>query len=224
MADPRGSHRRDGGGLRASEGAARRQRWRRQERAGGQHFRGAGTGGHFRGAGTGESEAPSGLDGTSRDDGERRGGISYSSSVSQSIKSPSMSSSHRCRISSPSATVQGAELHSALTPSTAASLVVGIVAGSRTWSDVLGSTSEAILCSVARLCAGSRREMALRHRWARADAPYRREMVDWALGQEWIWRDHPRRRWWVAIRYSPESTPRRRRNLLEDHLRTTALC
>ncbi len=35
------------------------------------HFQGAGTGGHFRGAGTGESEAPSGLDGTSRDDGER---------------------------------------------------------------------------------------------------------------------------------------------------------
>ncbi len=35
----------------------------------GGHFRGAGTGGHFRGAGTGESEAPSRLDGTSRDDG-----------------------------------------------------------------------------------------------------------------------------------------------------------
>ncbi len=58
--------------------------------------RGAGTGGRWRGVGTGESEAPSGLDGTSGDDGERRGGISYSSSVSQSIKSPSMSSSPRC--------------------------------------------------------------------------------------------------------------------------------
>ncbi len=36
------------------------------------------------------------------------------------------------QISSTSAVVQGAELHSALTPSTAGSLVVGIVAGSRT--------------------------------------------------------------------------------------------
>ncbi len=39
------------------------------------------------------------------------------------------------------------------------------------------------------LARRSRREMALRHRWARADAPYRGEMVGWAL--EWIWRDHP---------------------------------
>ncbi len=108
----------------------------------GGHFRGAGTGGHFRGVGTGCSGAPSGLDmgtrdeggldGTSGYDGERRGGDSNSSSVSQSIKSPSMSSSPRRIISSPSATVQGAELHSALTPSTAGSLVVGTVAGSRT--------------------------------------------------------------------------------------------
>ncbi len=163
MADPRGSHCTDGG-LRASGGLPDESGGGgRSGREGGHfrgagtggHFRGAGTGGHFRGAGTGESEAPSVLDGTSGDDGERRGGISYSSSVSQSIKSPSMSSSPRCRISSPSATVQGAELHSALTPSTAGSLVVGIVTGSRTWSDVLGSTSGAILCSVARLCAGS---------------------------------------------------------------------
>ncbi len=41
----------------------------------------------------------------------------------------------------------------ALTPSTAC--VMGTVAGSRTWSDVLGSTSEVILCSVAWHCAGS---------------------------------------------------------------------
>ncbi len=107
----------------------------------GGHWRGAGTGGRWRGAGTGESEAPSGLDRTSGDDGGRRGGISYSNSVSQSIKSSSMSSSPRCIISSISAVVQGAELHSALTPSTAGSLVVGIVAGSRTRSDGLGRTS-----------------------------------------------------------------------------------
>ncbi len=41
------------------------------------------------------------------------------------------------------------------------------------------------------LARRSRREMALRHRWARADAPHRGEMVGWALGLEWIWRDHP---------------------------------
>ncbi len=166
MADPRGSHRTDRGWGRVegladdNGGGGGRSGWE------GGHFRGAGTGGHFRGAGTGESGAPSGLDkgtrdeggldGTSGDDGERRGSSSISRSVSQSIRSPSKSSSPWCIISSPLATVQGAELHSALTPSTAGSLVVGIVAGSRTWSDVLGSTSGAILCSVTRLCAGSR--------------------------------------------------------------------
>ncbi len=43
------------------------------------------------------------------------------------------------------------------------------------------------------LARRSWQEMALRHRWARADAPYRGEMVGWALGLglEWIWRDHP---------------------------------
>ncbi len=34
--------------------------------------------------------------------------------------------------------------------------MMGTVAGSRTWSDGLGSTSEDILCSVARRCTGSR--------------------------------------------------------------------
>ncbi len=43
-----------------------------------------------------EPKTKEGLDGTSRDDGERRGGSSISSSVSQSISSPSMSSSPRC--------------------------------------------------------------------------------------------------------------------------------
>ncbi len=107
--------------------------------------------GHWRALWSGGAE----LAGTSGDEGERRGGSSISSSALQSIKSPSMSSRPRCTISSPSATVQGAELHSALTPSTAGFLVVGIVAGSHTWSDGLGSTSVAIIRSVARLRAGS---------------------------------------------------------------------
>ncbi len=91
-----------------------------EEAGAGGHIRGAGTGGHIRGAGTGGSDAPS------------------------------LSSSPRGLISSPSAAVQGAELHS-----TACFLVMGTVAGSRTWSDGLGSTSGAIFRSVARLCAGS---------------------------------------------------------------------
>ncbi len=92
------------GGLPDDSGGGGRSRWE------GEHFRGAGTGGHFRRAGTGGSGAPSGLDmgtrdeggldGTSGDDGERRGGNLNSSSVSQSMKSPSMFSSPRCIISS----------------------------------------------------------------------------------------------------------------------------
>ncbi len=49
-------------------------------------------------------------------------------------------------------------------------------------------------------------------------------MVGWALGLEWYWRDPPRNRQWARIRFSPVSTPWRRRNLLEDHLWKTALC
>ncbi len=149
MVDPRGSHCTDmgwgrAGGQPADSGGGGRSGW------------------HFRGADTGESEAPSGLDKgikagggldrTSGDDGERRGGSSISRASSQSIRSHSISSSPRCVSSSPSAAVQGAELHSVLTPSTACSLVMGTVAGSRTWSDGLGSISEVILCSVARRC------------------------------------------------------------------------
>ncbi len=78
----------------------------------GGHFRGSGTGGYFWRAATGRSGAPS------------------------------LSSSPRCNIGLPSATVQGAELHSALTPSTACSLVMGTVTGNRTWSDGLGSISK----------------------------------------------------------------------------------
>ncbi len=127
----------------------------------GGHIRGAGTGGHIRGAGTGGSDAPS------------------------------LSSSPRGLISSPSAAVQGAELHS-----TACSLVMGTVAGSRTWSDGLGSTSGAIFRSVARLCAGSliAEGNGSTSSVARAGAPHRGEMVGWALGLEWIWRDHPQGR------------------------------
>ncbi len=49
-------------------------------------------------------------------------------------------------------------------------------------------------------------------------------MVGWALGQEWMWQNHPRGKWWVAISFSPESTPWRWWNPLEDHLWTTAAC
>ncbi len=62
---------------------------------------------------------------------------------------PWRSSSPSCIISSPSAAVQGAELHSRLTPSMACSLVVGTVAGSRTWSE------SNFRGSVARPSAGS---------------------------------------------------------------------
>ncbi len=51
-----------------------------------------------------------------------------------------MSSSPRCINRSSSAAVQVAELHSALTPSTAGSLKVGVVAGSRTLTDVICSS------------------------------------------------------------------------------------
>ncbi len=75
-------------------------------------------------------------------------------------------------VSSPSAAVQGAELHSVLSPSTTCSLVMGTVASGQ---------------SSAQSSAGrSRQEMAFRHWWARADAPHRGEMVGWALGLEWI--------------------------------------
>ncbi len=52
-------------------------------------------------------------------------------------------------ISSPSAAVQGAELHFLLSPFTACSLGAGIAAGSRTWADGMGSVSGAIPHSVA---------------------------------------------------------------------------
>ncbi len=67
-----------------------------------------------------------------------------------------MSSSPRCINSSPSAAVQVAELHSALIPSTAVSLKAGIVAGSRTLTDVICSSgSAAIVRSVTPCDDGS---------------------------------------------------------------------
>ncbi|XP_016107363.1 uncharacterized protein [Sinocyclocheilus grahami] len=101
-----------------------------------------------------ETGALSGLDvktGVTKgfEEGGRRGGKSTSSSVSQSIRSPSKSSSQRYIISSPSATVHWAELHSALSLSTACSLAGGTVAGSRTQSDGLGSAPP-LSCSALR--------------------------------------------------------------------------
>ncbi len=122
----------------------------------------------------GGTEAPSGLDkgikdkggldGTSRDDGESRGGGSISRAASQFIKSRSMSSSPRGMNSSPSAAVQGAPLHSMLTQPMAGSLVVGRVASSCTCSDVLcSSSSVAIRGSVAPCDDGSSVSGGLRH-------------------------------------------------------------
>ncbi len=139
---------------------------------------------------------------------------------------PLLSSSPRSIISSPSATVQGAELHSALTPSTACSswwaLSPALAPGLTGWAQLPGRSSAQLLGFA--LAHRSQREMALRQRWARAGAPHRGEMVGWTLGLEWIWRDHPQGRRWGAIRFLPEFTPRRRRIPLEDHLRMTALC
>ncbi len=61
------------------------------------------------------------------------------------------------------------------------------------WAQLPGrSSAQSLGFALARR---SWREMALRHRWARADALHRGEMVGWALGLEWIWRDHSRERW-----------------------------
>ncbi len=93
-----------------------------------------------------------GLDGTSGDDGERRGGSSISRAASQSIRSRSMSISPRCINSSPSAAVQVAELHSTITPSTAGSLKAGVVAGSRTLTDVICSSGSVVILSSVTPC------------------------------------------------------------------------
>ncbi len=104
MTDPRGLHHTNRG-LRTSGGAARRQRWRRQDRVGGRafsrsgHWRTLSRSGHWRAlsrSGHWRIGSPlrldkgtkdeGGLDGTSGDNGERRGGNLISRSVSQSIR------------------------------------------------------------------------------------------------------------------------------------------
>ncbi len=95
------------------------------------------------------------LDGTSGGNGEWRGASSTSRSVSQSIRSSSMSSSPSCLIHSPSATMQGAELFSTLSLSATFSHVADTVAGSRTLTDVSGSGSASILSTVAPSGDGS---------------------------------------------------------------------
>ncbi len=99
MAVPRGSHRNDDG-LRASRGAARRQRWRRQEQGGRAGiFEERALEGTFEERALEDREPLSGLDmgirdeggldGTSGNDGERRGAVrSPDQSPSQSDPPP----------------------------------------------------------------------------------------------------------------------------------------
>ncbi len=91
--------------------------------------------------------------------------------------------------------------------------------GSRTWSDVTGSSSgrsSALAISLA---------MACRLWWAQAYALRCGVMVGWALCPEWDWWNVSRRgQWWTASCCSPAPTPQRRRKNPEVHLRTAALC
>ncbi len=80
----------------------------------------------------------------SSDKGGRRGGMSAYISKSDSTE-----------LSSPSAMVQWVKLPSALSLSMTLSPVASSEAGSRTWSDVMGSSSGAILSTVAPLGSGS---------------------------------------------------------------------
>ncbi len=102
----------------------------------------------------------SGLSGLKSGTGDFSGlnsGMGAHSGLNSGTGTLSSSVWHSCRaiLSSPSAAVQGAELLSALTLSVAFSLVAGVVAGSRTWSDdPWGSGSVAILSSVALLSDG----------------------------------------------------------------------
>ncbi len=139
----------------------------------GGHFRGAGTGGHFQGEGTGESEAPSGLDGTSGDDGERRGAFrTPAQSPSQSNPPPcpavpeveSVHPQPRCRGRSSTPCSHRPRL----APSWWA-LSPALAPGLTGWAQLPGQSSAQLL-GFALACR-SWREMALCHRWARADAP-----------------------------------------------------
>ncbi len=117
------------------------------------------------------------------DEGGRRGGRS----AYKSKRSPSAFHSPRSINSSPSAMVQWAELLSALSLSMALSLVAGMVAGSRTWSDVTRSSGfAAILSSVAPRCDGS----------LVAAGTMSPSSVGWALGLAVLW---------IGDRHSPET-------------------
>ncbi len=108
------------------------------------------------------------------------GALSASQSMSPSITSPLQSSCPRSIISSPSATVQGAELLSALSLSAAFSLVAGSVAGSHT---ACSSGYAAIRCSVAPCSDGS--SVAAGDGSPSAVGSGSGEMVGWALGPVW---------------------------------------
>ncbi len=71
-------------------------------------------------------------------------------------------------------------------------LLPALEPGLRGWAQLPGRSSSQSLGFV--LARRSQREMVLHHRWARADALHCWEMVGWALGQEGIWRDHPKGR------------------------------
>ncbi len=115
--------------------------------------------------------APSGLNsGMRAPSGLKSGTGALSSSVWHS---------HRAILSSPSAVVQGRS-----SSNSAFSLEAGIVAGSRTWTDVTSSSGSALSLRVA-MARWSRRALTLRQRWAQACAPRSGEMVGWALGPEW---------------------------------------
>ncbi len=88
---------------------------------------------------------------------------------------------------SPSAMIQWAKLPSAPLLSISLSTVASSVAGSRTWSYITGSVSEAILSSVAVTVDGSlvAAGFGFPSAVAQALAPCSREMVSWALGPEW---------------------------------------
>ncbi len=103
------------------------------------------------------TRALSGLDvGTGVTEGSDKGGRRGGRSAYKYIRYPSAFHSPRSINSSPSAKVQWVELLSAISLAMAFSLMAGVVAGSRTRSDVTRSSgSAAILSSVAPRCDGS---------------------------------------------------------------------
>ncbi len=151
-------------------------------------MQGAGTGWLSRGVGTGGSEAPSGLDkGFKTERGEGAlwfpGQHPSLSDPAPCLAVPDVFPAHpqpRCRGWS-------STLHShrpRLAPSWWA-LSPALGPGLTGWAQLPGQSSAQLLCLA--LACRLWWEMALRHRWAQADTLHRGEMVDWALGLEWIW-------------------------------------